>query len=458
MAFNSNYVSISTNKHTTAFDRWSVNEPSQRFRSPFSRDRDRILYSTAFLRLKDKTQVFMAKDRDYLRTRLTHTLEVSQIAKTIAIALGLNVELTEAIALGHDVGHTPFGHIGERTLSHLLNGCEEIKNLTIKSIPADQKGFKHNLQALRVLCDLEIGSNGVGLNLTKYVLWGISHHTKIHFKSCLGLPGTPCWEVHDHHSCSTRALSCAYYDRFLDPIKDYWSFEGYVVKLADEIAQRHHDIEDCLRYGLIDRAELLSHLNNLLKGFSLLPESKQNLKALEDGIDKSLNEFLPLFSRFIVNFLVVDAIQNSKKQLKDFGARNHIGKIEDFVNCKSGITEDQHNKRISFSPAVEIFDNSFEAYLTKNVLGAYEAQVLDGKGAFIIRRLFSAYVSNPYQLPDSVIDWFYHDIQKPFDRSAFTGDIIGNEATFVRVVADYIGGMTDGYAYSQYDLLYGTRV
>jgi dGTPase len=231
-----------------------------------------------------------------------------------------------------------------------------------------------------------------------------------------------------------------------------------VVGLADEIAQRHHDIEDCLRYGLINRTELLSQLKDLLKGCNLLPESKQNLKALEDGKDKSLNEFLPLFSRFIVNFLVVDAIQNTKIQLKDFGIRNRIGRIEDFVNCKSEIAPEQHKERVSFSPAVDTFDQSFEKYLTKNVLGAYEAQALDGKGAFIIRRLFSAYVSNPYQLPDSVIAWFYHDIQKPFDRSSFTNDIVGNEATFVRVLADFIGGMTDGYAYSQYDLLYGTRV
>ena len=122
MAYNSNYVSTSykllaNNRETL---RWSREEPAQLHRSEFSKDRDRILYSKSFLRLLGKTQVFMLHDNDYIRTRLTHTLEVNQIAKTIAIALGQNVELTEAIALGHDVGHTPFGHVGERTLDKIL--------------------------------------------------------------------------------------------------------------------------------------------------------------------------------------------------------------------------------------------------------------------------------------------------------------------------------------------------
>lgn len=116
MAFNSNYVSISPNKIANYADlRWARMEKRQEHRSPFSKDRDRILYSKSFLRLRGKTQVFMLHKNDYIRTRLTHSLEVNQLAKSIASALGLNLDLVEAIALGHDVGHTPFGHVGERT-------------------------------------------------------------------------------------------------------------------------------------------------------------------------------------------------------------------------------------------------------------------------------------------------------------------------------------------------------
>lgn len=170
MAFNCNYFSTtSKNLHRDTNLRWVQSENNQLHRSEFSRDRDRILYSKSFLRMRGKTQVFMLQNNDYIRTRITHTLEVNQIAKTIAIALGQNVELVEAIALGHDIGHTPFGHVGERTLQKILKEDTDT--------PDEKKGFKHNLQALRLLCELERGADYPdikGLNLTKYVLWGTS--------------------------------------------------------------------------------------------------------------------------------------------------------------------------------------------------------------------------------------------------------------------------------------------
>ena len=124
-------------------------EPEHEFRSKFERDRDRILYSKAFRRLSGKTQVFVTGHEDHIRTRLTHTLEVSQIATTIASYFGLDIALTEAISLGHDIGHTPFGHEGERILNFIMNGCEEIKEFN-NNIPIEEKGFKHNWQSLRV--------------------------------------------------------------------------------------------------------------------------------------------------------------------------------------------------------------------------------------------------------------------------------------------------------------------
>ncbi|MGI6151918.1 MAG: deoxyguanosinetriphosphate triphosphohydrolase [Christensenellales bacterium] len=167
-------------------------------RTDFQRDRDRIIHCKSFRRLKYKTQVFLSPEGDHYRTRLTHTLEVAQIARTISRALRLNEDLTEAIALGHDLGHTPFGHIGESVLDRVL-----------------PNGFRHNVQSVRVVEKLENG--GEGLNLTKEVRDGILNHTKD------GKPGT---------------------------------LEGRVVSYADRIAYINHDIDDAIRAGVLSPGDL----------------------------------------------------------------------------------------------------------------------------------------------------------------------------------------------------------
>lgn len=169
-------------------------------RTDFQRDRDRIVHSKAFRRLMHKTQVFLAPEGDHFRTRLTHTLEVSQIARTIARALGLNEDLTEAIAMGHDLGHTPFGHNGEIFLNE-----------------KHPEGFKHNVQSLRVVDVLEAGSNGKGMNLTFEVRDGILNHTGD------VVPAT---------------------------------LEGQIVKISDRIAYINHDIDDAIRGGIIKVSDL----------------------------------------------------------------------------------------------------------------------------------------------------------------------------------------------------------
>ncbi|MCC2865365.1 deoxyguanosinetriphosphate triphosphohydrolase [Ihubacter massiliensis] len=169
-------------------------------RTDYQRDKDRIIHSKSFRRLMHKTQVFLAPEGDHFRTRLTHTIEVSQIARTIARSLGLNEDLTEAIAMGHDLGHTPFGHNGEKVLNELYEG-----------------GFRHNVQSLRVVDVLE--SNGVrrGMNLTQEVRDGILNHTG---------PGIP------------------------------YTLEGQVVKISDRVAYINHDIDDALRSGVITAEDL----------------------------------------------------------------------------------------------------------------------------------------------------------------------------------------------------------
>ncbi len=179
-------------------------EPCQ-IRTAYQRDRDRIIHSKAFRRLKHKTQVFISPEGDHYRTRLTHTLEVSQIARTVARALCLNEDITEAIALGHDLGHTPFGHAGESALNDIMPG-----------------GFKHNQQSLRVVEDLE---GGTGLNLTWEVCDGILNHTGP------GLPST---------------------------------LEGQVVRIADRVAYINHDIDDAIRGGILQVKNLPSFCLDVL--------------------------------------------------------------------------------------------------------------------------------------------------------------------------------------------------
>src|SRR5690349_1657898 len=184
-------------------------EPEDDVRPAFQRDRDRIIHTKAFRRLKHKTQVFFSPRGDHYRTRLTHTLEVSQIARTIAKVLHLHEELTEAIALGHDLGHTPFGHAGERVLSALVPG-----------------GFNHYEQSLRIVDVLE--HDGQGLNLTWEVRDGIARHSK-------GKSGMPVGA---------------------DPAHRASTIEGQVARVADIIAYVNHDIDDAVRAGLLGKDDL----------------------------------------------------------------------------------------------------------------------------------------------------------------------------------------------------------
>jgi dGTPase len=194
--------------------------PLDPFRTEFQRDRDRILHCKAFRRLSHKTQVFLAPEGDHYRTRLTHTLEVSQIARSIARALALNEDLTEAIALAHDLGHTPFGHTGEEALDQAL------KTLAAADPTSQPAGYRHNVQSLRIVEELEY--EGKGLNLTWEVCDGIVGHTGSHVPETL---------------------------------------EGRIVRVADRIAYVNHDIDDAVRAGVLSESELPAHAIAVLGGY-----------------------------------------------------------------------------------------------------------------------------------------------------------------------------------------------
>lgn len=239
-------------------------------RTEFQRDRDRIIHSKSFRRLKDKTQVFVIAEGDHYRTRLTHTLEVAQIARTIARALRLNEDLVEAISLGHDLGHTPFGHAGEEALAEVYPG-----------------GFKHNEQSLRVVDLLE---NGTGLNLTWEVRDGILNHTGDH------LPGT---------------------------------LEGQVVRIADRVAYINHDIDDAMRGGVITLEDLpkdclkvlgVKHrerINTMVRDL-ILNSRERDFISMSEEVQQATDELRAfLFDRVYIGSLAKAEEQKAKRMLQD---------------------------------------------------------------------------------------------------------------------------------------------
>ncbi|QWK20908.1 deoxyguanosinetriphosphate triphosphohydrolase [Thermus antranikianii] len=242
-------------------------EPESPYRTPFQKDRDRILHTTAFRRLEYKTQVFPNWAGDYYRTRLTHTLEVVQVARSIARALGLNEDLTEAIALSHDLGHPPFGHTGEKVLNELMR---------------DHGGFEHNAQALRILTQLEVRYPGFkGLNLTHEVLEGIATH------------------------------EAAYAPGFKPEYEGKGTLEAQVVDLSDAIAYAAHDLDDGLRSGLLRPQELTE--------VPFLAEL-----AREEGLD--LTELTELSRRILVRqllgFFITASIEATHQRVEGAGVRS----------------------------------------------------------------------------------------------------------------------------------------
>lgn len=242
-----------------------VFEEKCELRTEFQRDRDRIIHSKAFRRLKHKTQVFLAPESDHYRTRLTHTLEVSQIARTIARAMRLNEDLTEAIALGHDLGHTPFGHAGERAINDLCGG-----------------GFTHYEQSVRVCEKLEKG--GEGLNLTIEVLDGILHHTKDEWASTL---------------------------------------EGKIVRVSDRIAYINHDIEDAVRAGIITQQQIPENITSVLgtsKSARINTLVNSVIKNSDNDVvmEKSVSEAYDLLHSFLFETVYRNPVAKSE-ETKVFG-------------------------------------------------------------------------------------------------------------------------------------------
>ncbi|MBI2413729.1 MAG: deoxyguanosinetriphosphate triphosphohydrolase [Deltaproteobacteria bacterium] len=313
-------------------------EAEHPFRTPFQRDRDRIIHCHAFRRLEYKTQVFVFHEGDHYRTRLTHTIEVAQISRTIARALGLNEDLSEAIALSHDLGHPPFGHSGENVLNELMS---------------DHGGFEHNAHSLRIVEELEKRYPGFnGLNLTYEVREGIVKHSSEHDR-----PGVNSEYEKEKSAC----------------------LEAQIADLADEIAYNNHDIDDGISSEMIDPSAL--------KSVDLWSAHFDEVKALYPEADFKVLKYQTIVK--IINEQVTDLVETVLKTIEAEG----IGSL-DAVRARGIVAR--------FSPEMDRKNRQLKKFLKENLYRHHRVVRMADKAERIIKELFKAYLRAPKLLPPHI--------------------------------------------------------
>jgi dGTPase len=370
-------------------------EPVSKSRSAFRRDCDRIIHATAFRRLKHKTQVFVFDEGDHYRTRLTHTLEVTQVARALARRLHLDEDLAEALALAHDLGHPPFGHAGERALDTCLSAYG---------------GFDHNAQTLRIVTALERRYPAFdGLNLTWETLEGLVKHNG----PLTDRGGAPLGRYREHGVPAT----------ILDYVKlqdlQLWSFasvEAQIAAFADDIAYDAHDIDDGLR------AELL-----LLDDLAALPVPGRiigEIRAAYPGLDHS--RLVHELVRQLIGLLIDDVTAETGRRIEALAPRS----ADDVRLASSPVA--------GFSPAMAEADNAIKSFLWTRVYRHERVMRVMDQAAGVVRDLFARYVAQPADLP---AEW--------------SGGLTGlDEASRSRRIADFIAGMTDRYALAEHARLF----
>ena len=354
-------------------------EPGTRYRGEYQRDRDRIIHSTAFRRLVYKTQVFVNHEGDLYRTRLTHSLEVAQIARSVAVALQLNEALIEAICLAHDLGHTPFGHAGQDT----LNACMR-----------DYGGFEHNLQSLRVVDELEAKyADFPGLNLMFETREGILKHCSKKNASELGDVG----------------------ERFLERTQP--GLEAQIADIADAIAYNNHDVDDGLRAGLIT----LEQLRTQPLFDTRYREVHEKYPGLEDR--RLIYEII----RRMINTVVTDLIEATKRNIE----RLSPGSIDD--------VREAGDRLVGFSDEIAEQHLSLKQFLNRHLYSHEQKLAMTREVQVVLEELFATFMKDVGQMPPE------------FANAAEQGD----EQRRARVVADYIAGMTDRYAFVEHERISG---
>ncbi|MQX35611.1 deoxyguanosinetriphosphate triphosphohydrolase [Roseospira navarrensis] len=367
-----------------------VAEPESATRTPFQRDRDRIIHSGAFRRLQYKTQVFVYHEGENYRTRLTHSLEVAQIARSLARVLGLNEDLAEALALAHDLGHTCFGHAGERAL---------------KDCMAPYRGFDHNAQSLRIVTKLEHRYAAFdGLNLTWESLEGLVKHN-----GPLTGPGR------------TEPLPLAiqeYAETHDLELHTHAGPEAQVAAVADDVAYNAHDIDDGLRAGLFTESDLRD-----------VPLAGPVFAAVADahpGLERS--RLIHESVRRIIDAMVSDLCAETGRRF----AEDRPESVEDVRALGRPL--------VAFSDAMTAHDRAFKDFLFPNMYRHHRVNRMTSKARRVVRDLFDLLLAEPALLPG---DWS--------TRARAAG---GDDSRRARVVADYIAGMTDRFALDEHARLF----
>ena len=454
-------------------------------RTEFQRDRERVVNCRAFRRMVDKAQIFSAEKGDYYRTRMTHSLEVNQIAKAISYALNLNLDLTEAIALGHDLGHTPFGHQGERTLDNILSGKEKV-GIEIDDVLLKKRcfgGFKHNYQSARILAQLEEKYiEHPGLNVSVQVIEGVLKHTKLK-PAEIALEDFLCKgyleKIIIDKESETQVCS---------------SLEGQVVFIADEIAQRGHDVDDALTSGVMSIDEFIDRLK-ISKCINLQKEIQAEREKIEKSKRLIGNKEELLIARIvscIIHYFIVTTIECSKQKMEE-----RIKTKKDNED-RNEATLNTPEKMIDFTTEAEKVNSYLERVVKKKVICNSEVARADYNANVIVRKLFEKYYSNPRLLHAGTIhkifvEMLMHEnelvsnsaihlndgstelVDKEIEeitRQPVEPDVIAKymedknsveidenikifekRKILIRAIVDYIAGMTDGYALEEYEKL-----
>jgi dGTPase len=370
-------------------------EPPSKTRSPFRRDCDRVIHSTAFRRLKHKTQVFVFHEGDHYRTRLTHTLEVAQIARALARQLGLDEDLTETLALAHDLGHPPFGHAGERALDACLKA---------------HGGFDHNAQTLRVVTSLEHRYPEFdGLNLTWESLEGIVKHNG----PLTALDGSALGRYRERGVPSGISDYLGIYDLEL------WSFaslEAQVAAIADDIAYDAHDIDDGLRAGLFGVDDL--------KVMPLTAAMIADIDGHYPGLD-DIRRGAELV-RELISYLIGSVVAEAQRRL-DIARPQSAEDVRHYGDAL-----------IAFSPAVAQAEAEIKAFLKLRMYRHARVMRVMGEAETIVADLFARYQKTPRDLPP---EWLPPD---------------GTESDVLRArrIGNFIAGMTDRFALTEHQRLF----
>ena len=376
-----------------------VAEAASPTRSDFQRDRDRIIHSTAFRRLAHKTQVFVPLEGDHFRTRLTHTIEVAQIARALARALGLDEDLAEGLALAHDLGHTPFGHTGEDVLSAAMRGFG---------------GFDHNAQALRIVTKLERHyARFDGLNLTWEMLEGLVKHNG----PLLDARGQP--QPRYAQLGIPRAI-LQWDRRWPLELASFASMEAQAAAIADDIAYDAHDLDDGLRAGLFQIDDL--------RGIAFLAESIGDIDRLHPNLEPT-RQIHELGRRVITRF-VEDVIGESLRRVGQAG----VGSVAQ--------VRAQSQAMVAFSPDCAAADAAIKGFLFPQMYRHPRVMKIRHEAAGVLARLFACLLDDPSRMPRQWAD----------EALVLAG---GNEARRARAVADYVAGMTDRFALAEHERLIG---